>query len=128
MALAALALVTATPINGSTFWNERCFPDLNLLRPVYSAQLTHLEGYQYSLFAPNSQALKDAKTFIENILEEGAPPELEFGCIYTAKIVEIKDAGVLITLYDGMSPQFVPNSQLDLRKVSSFKLVFLTLI
>ncbi len=44
-------------------------------------------------------------------------PELEFGGIYTGKIVEIRSNGVLIQLHPTMSPVLLPNSQLDRRKV-----------
>ncbi len=44
-------------------------------------------------------------------------PELEFGGIYTAKIVEIRSNGILIQLYPTMPPVLLPNSQLDRRKV-----------
>lgn len=44
-------------------------------------------------------------------------PELEFGAIYTGKIVEMRSNGVLIQLYPNMSPVLLPNSQLDRRKV-----------
>ncbi|RXG53571.1 Polyribonucleotide nucleotidyltransferase 1, mitochondrial, partial [Armadillidium vulgare] len=45
-------------------------------------------------------------------------PELEFGGIYTAKIVEIRPHGVMITLYDGMPPALLHNTQLDTKKIS----------
>jgi polyribonucleotide nucleotidyltransferase len=48
-------------------------------------------------------------------------PELEFGGIYTGKIVEIRSNGVLIQLYPTMSPVLLPNSQLDRRKVTKNK-------
>ena len=44
-------------------------------------------------------------------------PELEFGGVYTGKIVEIRSNGVLIQLYKTMLPALLPNSQLDRRKV-----------
>ncbi|KAB7496984.1 Polyribonucleotide nucleotidyltransferase 1, mitochondrial, partial [Armadillidium nasatum] len=45
-------------------------------------------------------------------------PELDFGGIYTAKIVEIRPHGVMITLYDGMPPTLLHNTQLDTKKIS----------
>jgi hypothetical protein len=54
---------------------------------------------------------------IEKLLEEMKEPELEFGGIYTGKIVEIRSNGVLIQLYPTMPPVLLPNSQLDRRKV-----------
>lgn len=43
--------------------------------------------------------------------------ELEFGGIYRAKVVEINDSGVMITVKDGMRPMLLPNNQLDVRSV-----------
>ncbi|XP_047369834.1 polyribonucleotide nucleotidyltransferase 1, mitochondrial [Vespa velutina] len=71
----------------------------------------------YTLFAPNESALKEAKEIIEKTLQKTREPVLEFGAIYTAKIVEIRETGVMITLYSNMLPTLLPNSQLDQRKV-----------
>ncbi|XP_046814596.1 polyribonucleotide nucleotidyltransferase 1, mitochondrial [Vespa crabro] len=71
----------------------------------------------YTLFAPNESALKEAKEIIEKTLQKTREPVLEFGAIYTAKIVEIRETGVMITLYSHMIPTLLPNSQLDQRKV-----------
>lgn len=54
---------------------------------------------------------------IEKLLEEMKEPELEFGGIYTGKIVELRSNGVLIQLYPTMPAVLVPNSQLDRRRV-----------
>ncbi len=71
----------------------------------------------YSIFAPNQDALVEAKEQIEKILKEPNEPQLEFGGIYKAKIVEIREIGVMVTLYDSMVPALLHNSQLDQRKV-----------
>ncbi|XP_076657193.1 polyribonucleotide nucleotidyltransferase 1 [Halictus rubicundus] len=71
----------------------------------------------YSLFAPNKDAMTEAKEMIEKILTKESEPELAFGDIYTAKITEIRDAGLMITLYPNMHPTLLPNSQLDRRRV-----------
>ena len=62
----------------------------------------------------------EAKQMIEKLLEETKEPELEFGGIYTGKIVEIRSNGVLIQLYPTMPAVLLPNSQLDRRKVRFF--------
>lgn len=69
------------------------------------------------MFAPNSDAMSEAKQVVEKLLEETKEPELEFGGVYTAKIVEIRSNGVLIQLYPNMPAALLPNSQLDRRKV-----------
>ncbi|XP_015171865.1 PREDICTED: polyribonucleotide nucleotidyltransferase 1, mitochondrial [Polistes dominula] len=71
----------------------------------------------YTLFAPNESALKEAKEIIEQTLQREREPVLEFGAIYTAKIVEIRETGVMVTLYSNMTPALLPNSQLDQRKI-----------
>lgn len=80
--------------------------------------VTSVDETTFSLFAPNTTAMDEAKEWIENIMEEERAPELQFGAIYKAKIVELLDTGVLVTLYPTMAPTLVPNSQLDNRKVS----------
>ena len=44
-------------------------------------------------------------------------PELEFGAIYTARVVEVRDYGVMVQLFPTMTPSLIHNSQLDQRKV-----------
>ncbi|XP_011305929.1 polyribonucleotide nucleotidyltransferase 1, mitochondrial [Fopius arisanus] len=75
------------------------------------------EENAYSLFAPNETAMAEAKEMISSILIEEKAPELEFGGIYTAKVVEIRDAGVMVILYPNMHPALLHNSQLDQRSV-----------
>ncbi|UJR15373.1 hypothetical protein I4U23_002321 [Adineta vaga] len=79
--------------------------------------ISPIDEISYSIFAPNKDALNEAKQIIEKLLEEMKEPELEFGGIYTGKIVEIRSNGVLIQLYPTMSPVLLPNSQLDRRKI-----------
>lgn len=55
---------------------------------------------------------------IEQFLKEEREPELEFGAIYKARIVELKETGVMVTLYPTMVPALLHNSQLDVRKVA----------
>jgi polyribonucleotide nucleotidyltransferase len=44
-------------------------------------------------------------------------PDLEFGGVYSAKIVEIIEAGVMVRLYPNMKPILLPNNQIDAKKV-----------
>lgn len=71
------------------------------------------------MFAPNQSAMDEAKEIIDKILTTERAPELEFGGIYKAVIVEVRDIGVMVTLYPGMPPALLHNSQLDQRKVST---------
>ncbi len=71
----------------------------------------------FTMFAPNSQAMEEADRVIENLLETNREPELQFGAVYNAKIVEVRASGLMITFYPGMKPALLPNSQIDGKKV-----------
>ena len=77
----------------------------------------------WSLFAPNSEALNEAKEIIDKILTEEKVPELEFGSIYPSIIREIREKGVMVELHPEMPLVLVPNSQLDAKKVCIFYFV-----
>lgn len=71
-----------------------------------------------TLFSPSQSGLEEAKEQIAELLVNDKIPDLEFGGIYTATIVEMKDIGVMVTLYPSMPPALLHNSQLDQRKVA----------
>ncbi|XP_066598139.1 polyribonucleotide nucleotidyltransferase 1, mitochondrial [Prorops nasuta] len=71
----------------------------------------------FSVFAPNQQAMDEAKEIINELLKKRVDPELEFGGVYKAKIVEIRDIGVMVTFYENMTPALLHLSQLDHRKI-----------
>lgn len=75
------------------------------------------ENDAFSIFAPNQEALDEAKEIVDKLMDEKSEPQLEFGAIYKAKVVEIREIGVMVTLYQSMQPALVHNSQLDQRKV-----------
>lgn len=79
--------------------------------------ITSVDEFNFSLFAPNQNALDEAEEIIKQLLEKQKEPELEFGGIYTAKIVEIVPSGLMVTFYPSMKPALLPNSQLDGRKI-----------
>jgi polyribonucleotide nucleotidyltransferase len=62
--------------------------------------------------------MDEAKEMIDQFLKEEKEPELEFGAIYKARVVEMKETGVLVTFYPKMVPALLHNSQLDVRKVA----------
>lgn len=80
-------------------------------------QVTQIEDSTFSVFAPNQAAMNEAKELINQFLTTEREPELEFGAVYTGKIVEVRDIGVMVTLYPTMTPALLHNSQLDQRKV-----------
>lgn len=82
------------------------------------AHITQVDEGQYSVFAPSEEAMNEAKEYIKDLFKEDDKPDLEFGGIYTAKIVDIMDVGVMVTLYPKMQPVFIHLTQLDNRKVS----------
>ncbi|XP_055679387.1 polyribonucleotide nucleotidyltransferase 1, mitochondrial [Lutzomyia longipalpis] len=91
------------------------------LRRIYletGAQLTAESETIFTLFAPSVAAMDEAREFIEELLKADKVPDLEFGGIYTAKIVDVKDIGVMVTLYPSMPPALLHNSQLDQRKIA----------
>lgn len=92
---------------------------MNIKKVYYETgvQLTQIDETTFSIFAPSESAMDEAKEYIESLLKTENVPDLEFGGIYTAKIVEIKDIGVMVTLYPSMPPTLLHNSQLDQRKV-----------
>lgn len=65
--------------------------------------------------------MDEAQEIITKWLNTERTPDLEFGGIYKATIVELRDIGVMITLYPGMPPALLHNSQLDQRKVVKLK-------
>lgn len=81
-------------------------------------QLTQNYENSFTIFAPSESAMTEVKEIIETLLKADKIPDLEFGGIYTAKIVEVKDIGVMLTLYPSMPPTLLHNSQLDQRKVA----------
>ncbi|XP_043582523.1 polyribonucleotide nucleotidyltransferase 1, mitochondrial [Bombus pyrosoma] len=76
-----------------------------------------LDDTMFSIFAPNQNAMNEAKEMINEIIQKDVEPVLTFGNIYTAKITEIRETGVMVTLYSNMVPALLPNSQLDQRKI-----------
>ncbi|XP_014210286.1 polyribonucleotide nucleotidyltransferase 1, mitochondrial [Copidosoma floridanum] len=80
--------------------------------------VNYQEDSQFVLFAPNQTAMNEAKEIVDELTKHQREPTLEFGGIYTATIVEIKDIGVMITLYPGMQPTLLHNTQLDQRQVN----------
>ena len=45
---------------------------------------------------------------VNKLLEEEKQIELEFGAIYSGKILELRSTGVLLTLQDGMTVLIFP--------------------
>lgn len=109
--------------------------NLRRLEMETGVQITQDEDGGFQMFAPNRTAMEEAQEMVQALTASDAEPVLEFGAVYTAKvfetfpriyliypfmdlqIVEIRDIGVMVTLYSNMIPVLVHNSQLDQRKV-----------
>ena len=61
--------------------------------------------------------MNEAKEIIQKWLTAERIPELEFGAIYTAKIVEIREIGVMLQIHPDMQPVLLHLSHLDTKKV-----------
>ena len=64
--------------------------------------LTAIDGdNRFVLFAPTRAAFDAAKKEIEERIAALREPTLEFGAIYTAQVVEVRQSGVMVRLFDG---------------------------
>lgn len=63
-----------------------------------------------SVFAPNPAAMEEARESLQELLSD-QEPNLEFGAVYSASVVELRPQGVMVTLYPGMAPVLLHNSQ-----------------
>ncbi|KAM8704684.1 hypothetical protein ACLKA7_009186 [Drosophila subpalustris] len=80
--------------------------------------LTAADDSSFTVFAPSQAAMDEAKELIDGYMLKERVPDLEFGGIYTAKITELRDTGVMVILYPSMPPALLHNSQLDQRKIA----------
>uniref|UniRef100_A0AC34Q7N5 S1 motif domain-containing protein n=1 Tax=Panagrolaimus sp. JU765 TaxID=591449 RepID=A0AC34Q7N5_9BILA len=55
--------------------------------------------------------------FVFRFSEENATIDLTFGQWYTTEIVEIRENGIFVRIKQGTKPLFIPNHELDIRKV-----------
>ncbi|XP_071801862.1 polyribonucleotide nucleotidyltransferase 1, mitochondrial-like [Asterias amurensis] len=92
--------------------------NLKKIRAETGVTISQLDENHFSIFAPTPNAMEEAKEIIEELLEEDREPDLAFGAIYVATIMEVREAGVMVKLYPTMQPTLLHNSQLDQRKVN----------
>jgi polyribonucleotide nucleotidyltransferase len=93
---------------------------LKKLEAETGSSLTQLDEFKWQLFSPSETAFEEAKILLDELLQEekNILEKLEFGAIYPATIVELKERGIMVELQPGMTPVYVPNGQLDTRKVN----------
>lgn len=77
----------------------------------------------WNIFAPNMSAMNEAKQQINLLITSDNTPTLEFGGIYQAKVVEVRESGLMVTLYNNMKPALLHLSQLDQRKVNDARVL-----
>jgi len=83
------------------------------------ATFIQMDELKWQLFAPNSVAFEEAFQLIQDLLKDESKfmENLEFGAIYPARVLELRETGVMIELEAGLTPIFIPCSQLDVRRV-----------
>ncbi|XP_071159714.1 polyribonucleotide nucleotidyltransferase 1, mitochondrial-like isoform X1 [Mytilus edulis] len=91
--------------------------NLKKLTSETGVRVTSIDETNFQLFAHNQQSMNEAKEMIEQFLTEERAPELEYGAIYTGKITEIKNYGVMVQLHPKLEPMLLHNMQLDIRKI-----------
>uniref|UniRef100_A0A7N8WW24 polyribonucleotide nucleotidyltransferase n=1 Tax=Mastacembelus armatus TaxID=205130 RepID=A0A7N8WW24_9TELE len=82
-----------------------------------SVTISQVDEETFSVFAPTPGAMNEAQDFISEICKDDQEQQLEFGAIYTATIIEIRDIGVMVKLYPNMTPVLLHNSQLDNKRI-----------
>ena len=70
------------------------------------------------MFAPSQDAMAEAELMVEQLITEEKAPEMEFGAVYTGRILEVSARGVMLELHPNMEPVLCHTSQLDARRVS----------
>ena len=80
-------------------------------------QVTPCDDASFTVFAPSPAALDEGRRELERLLKDTAEPEFEFGAVYSAKVVELRESGAVVQLHPRAAPVLVHNSQLDSRPV-----------
>ncbi|XP_028398508.1 polyribonucleotide nucleotidyltransferase 1, mitochondrial-like [Dendronephthya gigantea] len=93
--------------------------NIKQLENVTGVSVDMLEEEKWTIFAPSPSAMKEARSIIDELLEDKPSVEslLEYGAIYEGRIVELKPYGVMVELLPGMPPALLHNAQLDHRKI-----------
>lgn len=91
--------------------------NLRRLQAQAGVTISQVDEETFSVFAPTPGAMNEAQDFISDICKDDQEQQLEFGGIYTATIIEIRDIGVMVKLYPNMSAVLLHNSQLDHKRI-----------
>ncbi|XP_075059947.1 polyribonucleotide nucleotidyltransferase 1, mitochondrial [Mixophyes fleayi] len=91
--------------------------NLKKLQAETGVTVSPIDEEAFSIFAPTPSAMQEAREFLNEMCKDDQEFNLEFGAIYTATITEIREIGVMVKLYQNMTPVLLHNSQLDHRKI-----------
>uniref|UniRef100_G3P9V5 polyribonucleotide nucleotidyltransferase n=1 Tax=Gasterosteus aculeatus aculeatus TaxID=481459 RepID=G3P9V5_GASAC len=91
--------------------------NLRRLQAQTGVTISQVDEETFSVFAPTPGAMSEAQDFIGEICKDDQEQQLEFGAIYSATIIEIRDIGVMVKLYPNMSAVLLHNSQLDHKRI-----------
>uniref|UniRef100_A0A8C5AN07 polyribonucleotide nucleotidyltransferase n=1 Tax=Gadus morhua TaxID=8049 RepID=A0A8C5AN07_GADMO len=91
--------------------------NLRRLQAQTGVTISQVDEETFSVFAPTPGAMNEAQDFITDVCKDDQEQQLEFGAVYTASIIEIRDIGVMVKLYPNMSAVLLHNSQLDHKRI-----------
>uniref|UniRef100_A0A8C3AZ95 Polyribonucleotide nucleotidyltransferase 1, mitochondrial n=1 Tax=Cyclopterus lumpus TaxID=8103 RepID=A0A8C3AZ95_CYCLU len=91
--------------------------NLRRLQAQTGVTISQVDEETFSVFAPTPGAMNEAQDFISEVCKDDQEQQLDFGAIYTATIIEIRDIGVMVKLYPNMSAVLLHNSQLDHKRI-----------
>ncbi|TWW78349.1 Polyribonucleotide nucleotidyltransferase 1, mitochondrial [Takifugu flavidus] len=91
--------------------------NLRRLQAQTGVTINQVDEETFSVFAPTPGAMNEVLASISEISKDDQEQQLDFGAIYTATIIEIRDIGVMVKLYPNMSPVLLHNSQLDHKRI-----------
>ncbi|XP_003963926.1 polyribonucleotide nucleotidyltransferase 1, mitochondrial [Takifugu rubripes] len=91
--------------------------NLRRLQAQTGVTINQVDEETFSVFAPTPGAMNEVLASISEISKDDQEQQLDFGAIYTATIIEIRDIGVMVKLYPNMSAVLLHNSQLDHKRI-----------
>ncbi|XP_061083928.1 polyribonucleotide nucleotidyltransferase 1, mitochondrial [Conger conger] len=91
--------------------------NLRRLQALTGVTINQVDEETFSVFAPTPSAMNEAQEFIGELCKDDQDIQLEFGAVYTATIIEIRDNGVMVKLYPNMTPVLLHNTQLDHKRI-----------
>lgn len=76
------------------------------------------DANQLVVFAPNADAFNEANDWIQEMIKsDSTEPTFDFGSIIEVKVIEIRPAGIMVSLHDKLPATFLPLKELDMKKI-----------